>query len=62
MSSPYQSGPYQKEEAKPSETVDDLMLSDDETEGDSEQEPHRFVSQRYCFTYSGIVECDRTRH
>jgi Arc/MetJ-type ribon-helix-helix transcriptional regulator len=37
MSSPYQSGPYQKEEAKPSETVDDLMLTEDETEGDSER-------------------------
>src|SRR3954470_17185165 len=36
MSSPYQSGPYQKEEEKPSETVDDLLLRDDETEGDSE--------------------------
>ena len=37
MSSPYQSSPYQKEEAKPSETVDDLMMRDDETEGDSER-------------------------
>ncbi len=37
MSSPYPGGPYQKEEAKPSETVDDLMLSDDETEGDSDR-------------------------
>jgi Arc/MetJ-type ribon-helix-helix transcriptional regulator len=36
MSNPYQSVPYQKEEQKPSETVDDLMLRDDETEGDSE--------------------------
>jgi Arc/MetJ-type ribon-helix-helix transcriptional regulator len=36
MSSPYQSGSYQKEEQKPSETVDDLMLRDDETEGDSD--------------------------
>ena len=37
MSSPYQSSPYQKEETKPSETVDDLMMRDDETEGDSER-------------------------
>lgn len=36
MSSPYQSGPFQKEEEKPTDTVDDLMLRDDETEGDSE--------------------------
>ena len=36
MSNPYQSAPYQKEEQKPSETVDDLVLRDDETEGDSE--------------------------
>lgn len=36
MSNPYQSSPYQKEEQKPSETVDDLMLKDDEKEGDSE--------------------------
>lgn len=36
MSQPYQSSPYQKEEQKPSETVDDLMLRDDEKEGDSE--------------------------
>jgi Arc/MetJ-type ribon-helix-helix transcriptional regulator len=37
MSSPYQSGPFQKEEEKPTESVDDLMLRDDETEGDSEE-------------------------
>lgn len=36
MSSPYQSGNFQKEEQKPTETVDDLMLRDDETDGDSE--------------------------
>jgi hypothetical protein len=36
MSSPYQSGPFQKEEQKPTDTVDDLMLRDDETDGDSE--------------------------
>lgn len=34
MSKPYQSNPYQREE-QPSETVDDLMLRDDETDGDS---------------------------
>ena len=37
MSNPYQSGPYRKEEQQPSETVDDLMIRDDETEGDSER-------------------------
>jgi hypothetical protein len=37
MSSPYQGGSYQKEESQPSETVDDLMLGDNETEGDSER-------------------------
>ena len=37
MSSPYQNGSFQKEEQKSSETVDDLMLRDDETEGDSEE-------------------------
>src|ERR1041385_2061363 len=36
MSNPYQSTPYQKEEQKSPETVDDLMLRDDETEGDPE--------------------------
>lgn len=36
MSNPYQS-PYQKEEPQSPETVDDLMLRDDETEGDSEE-------------------------
>jgi Arc/MetJ-type ribon-helix-helix transcriptional regulator len=35
MSNPYQSNPFQKEEPQSSpETVDDLMLRDDETEGD----------------------------
>jgi Arc/MetJ-type ribon-helix-helix transcriptional regulator len=32
MSNPYQNSPYQKEEQKPSETVDDLMLRDDEAD------------------------------
>lgn len=36
MSKAYQNSPYQKEEANPTETVDDLMLRDDEAEGDSE--------------------------
>jgi Arc/MetJ-type ribon-helix-helix transcriptional regulator len=36
MSNPYQSSPYKREESQPSETVDDLMLRDDETGGDSE--------------------------
>ena len=31
------SNPYKKEEQQPSETVDDLMLREDETEGDSEE-------------------------
>jgi Arc/MetJ-type ribon-helix-helix transcriptional regulator len=35
MSNPYQDNPYQKEEQKSPETVDDLMLRDDETDGDS---------------------------
>lgn len=35
MSNPYQSNPFQKEEPQSSpETVDDLMLRDDEAEGD----------------------------
>jgi Arc/MetJ-type ribon-helix-helix transcriptional regulator len=46
MSSPYQSSPYQKEESKPSETVDDLMLRDDETEGDSESRSRTASSVR----------------
>lgn len=37
MSNAYQSGAYQKEESKATETVDDLMLRDDETEGDSDE-------------------------
>jgi Arc/MetJ-type ribon-helix-helix transcriptional regulator len=34
MSKPYQSNPFQKEEPQAPETVDDLMLRDDEAEGD----------------------------
>ena len=52
MSNPYQQ-PYQKEEQQPSETVDDLMLRDDETEGDSEeQNPNRIVSERHRLAHS----------
>jgi hypothetical protein len=36
MSKAYQNSPYNKEEARTTETVDDLMLRDDETEGDSD--------------------------
>jgi Arc/MetJ-type ribon-helix-helix transcriptional regulator len=35
MSNPFHSSSFQKEEQQSSETVDDLMLRDDETEGDS---------------------------
>ena len=45
MSNPYQSTPYQKEE-QPSETVDDLMLRDGETEGDSEDRSRTASSVR----------------
>ena len=46
MSNPYQSAPYQKEEQKPSETVDDLMLRDDEVEGDSAERSRAASSVR----------------
>jgi Arc/MetJ-type ribon-helix-helix transcriptional regulator len=36
MSNAYQNSPYQKEEASATQTVDDLMLRDDEADGDSE--------------------------
>jgi Arc/MetJ-type ribon-helix-helix transcriptional regulator len=45
MSNPYQSNPYQKEEPQP-ETVDDLMLRDDETDGDSEERTRTASSVR----------------
>ncbi len=45
MSNPYQS-PYQKEEQQSPETVDDLMLRDDETEGDSEERTRTASSVR----------------
>jgi len=46
MSNPYQSASYQKEEQKPAETVDDLMLRDDETESDSEDRSRAASSVR----------------
>jgi hypothetical protein len=36
MSNPYQSSSYQKEEPGATDTVDDLMLKDDETDGDAD--------------------------
>ena len=36
MSNPYQSSSYQKEEPGATDTVDDLMLRDDETDGDAD--------------------------
>lgn len=36
MSNPYQNSAYQREEQRTTETVDDLMLRDDETDGDSD--------------------------
>lgn len=46
MSNPYQNNPYQKEEQRPSETVDDLMLRDDETGGESEDRTRTASSVR----------------
>jgi Arc/MetJ-type ribon-helix-helix transcriptional regulator len=46
MSNPYQNSPYQREEQRPSETVDDLMLKDDETDGDSEEQNRTASSVR----------------
>ena len=45
MSSPYQKSPYQKEEQNTGETVDDLMLKDDEA-GDSEERTRTASSVR----------------
>ena len=45
MSNPYQSSSFHKEESSP-ETVDDLMLRDDETEGDSEERTRTASSVR----------------
>jgi Arc/MetJ-type ribon-helix-helix transcriptional regulator len=46
MSNPYQSNAYQKEEQRPSETVDDLMLRDDEAGDDSEDRTRTASSVR----------------
>jgi hypothetical protein len=46
MSNPYRNSPYQKEEQQPGETVDDLMLRDDETEGESEDRTRTASSVR----------------
>lgn len=46
MSNPYQSSPFQKEEQTSPETVDDLMLRDNETEGDSEDRSRTASSVR----------------
>src|SRR6476619_1780904 len=46
MSNPYQSAPYKKEEQKASETVDDLMIRDDETEADYEDRTRTASSVR----------------
>ena len=46
MSKAYQNSPYQKEEANPTETVDDLMLRDDEAEGDAEDRTRTASSVR----------------
>jgi Arc/MetJ-type ribon-helix-helix transcriptional regulator len=40
------SNPYKREEQQPSETVDDLMLKEDETEGDSEDRTRTASSVR----------------
>jgi hypothetical protein len=45
MSKAYQNSPYQKEEANPTETVDDLMLRDD-AEGDPEDRSRAASSVR----------------
>jgi hypothetical protein len=45
MSNPYQS-PYQKEEPQATETVDDLMLRDDEPEGEAEDRTRTASSVR----------------
>ncbi len=46
MSNPYQSSSVQKEETSTTETVDDLMLRDDEIEGDSEERTRTASSVR----------------
>src|SRR6266850_1989385 len=46
MSNAYQSSPFKKEESSATETVDDLMLRDDEAEGDSEDRARTASSVR----------------
>jgi Arc/MetJ-type ribon-helix-helix transcriptional regulator len=46
MSNPYQSNSYQKEEPHATETVDDLMIRDDETDGDTEDRTRAASSVR----------------
>lgn len=46
MSNPYPNSPYQREEPRSDETVDDLMLRDDETEGDSDDHTRTASSVR----------------
>ena len=46
MSNPYQSSSYQKEEQHATDTVDDLMIRDDETEGDAEDRTRAASSVR----------------
>jgi hypothetical protein len=46
MSSPYQNSPYQKEEESTGETVDDLMLRDDEAGSESEDRTRTASSVR----------------
>ena len=46
MTSPYQNSSFQKEEQKSPETVDDLMIRDDEDEGDSEERTRTASSVR----------------
>jgi Arc/MetJ-type ribon-helix-helix transcriptional regulator len=46
MSNPSQSQSFKKEEQQPSETVDDLMLREGETEGDSEERTRTASSVR----------------
>src|ERR1044071_6011261 len=46
MSNPYQSGGFKKEEQSAPETVDDLMLRDDETEGEGDERTRAASSVR----------------
>ena len=46
MSNPYQSGGFKKEEQSAPETVDDLMLRDDESEGEGDERTRAASSVR----------------